>query len=506
MDFLSGLSLLVSSGAILAVLIGALLGLVVGALPGLTSTMALAVLAPLTFGFDTYLAIAVLIGVYVGGIAGGSIPAICLNIPGTPASAATAIDGYPLAREGRQKEALRAGLTSSGIATALSCIVLVTVAPAVAAFGLRFSAPEYFALGVVGLVIVVSVSGRNLLKGIASGMLGLLFAFVGIDAVTGSTRFTFGMSELSSGLQFVPAIIGVFGLAEVLNQLGKRGIQPPVQRPGRETRSGKAVSWRSLVPTQLRGSLIGTGIGSIPGAGADIASWVSYDVNSKFAKKGDRWGRGEIKGVVASESGNNANVGGAMIPMVTFGIPGDGQTAMLIAFLLIHGLNPGPSLIQESGDVVYVLFASVVVAGIFIALGGRWFANIAERVVAIPTQYIYPVIVALCVVGAFAVSSNPFSIVVMVAFGVIGWLMIRGGYPVAPLVLGMILGPLIETNLRRGLVLSGNDFWSFFERPIVLGILGIGLVLLIATLVLRRKNPMPDVDEPGGTRVEAGSR
>lgn len=495
MDLLSGVSQLFSSGAVLAVVAGALLGLVIGALPGLTSTMALAVLAPLTFGFDTHLAVAVLIGVYVGGIAGGSIPAICLNIPGTPASAATAIDGYHLARQGRQQEALKAGLISSGVATALSCLVLVTVAPTVAAFGLRFSAPEYFALGLVGLVIVISVSGSKLLKGIASGLLGLLFAFVGIDAVSGTSRFTFGTSELASGLQFVPAIIGVFGMAEVLNQLGKSrtAFKVPVET-GADPAATKT-PWRALVPTQLRASGIGTAIGSIPGAGADIASWVSYDVNSKFAKKGDRWGRGEIKGVVASEAGNNANVGGAMIPMVTFGIPGDGQTAMLIAFLLIHGLNPGPGLISESPDVVYGLFASVIIAGLFIAFGAPLFAKAAGKIVAIPTQYIYPVIVVLCVVGAFAVSSNPFSVVVMVFFGVLGWLMIRGGYPVAPLVLGMILGPLIETNLRRGLVLSGNDFWSFFERPIVLGILGVGLALLVATLMLRRKNTLVE-EEP----------
>lgn len=493
MDFLSGFSILVTTGGILAVLLGTVLGLVIGALPGLTSTMALAVLAPLTFGFDTHLAIAVLIGVYVGGIAGGCIPAICLNIPGTPASAATSIDGYPLAQEGRQKEALRAGLVSSGIGTVLSCLVLITVAPTIAAFGLQFSAPEYFALGMVGLVIVVSVSGPDLLKGAAAGLLGLLFAFVGIDAVSGTSRFTFGVPELYSGLDFVPAIIGLFGFAEVLNQVNKR--RDPLRVALPEQNTSPSTPWRSLIPTQLRASAIGTAIGSIPGAGADIAAWVSYDVNSKFAKKGDRWGRGEIKGVVASETGNNANVGGAMIPMVTFGIPGDGQTAMLIAFLLIHGLNPGPALIEESPDVVYVLFASVIVAGLVIALGGRWFADFADKIVAVPTQYIYPLIVVLCVVGSFAVSSNPFSILVMFGFGILGWLMIRGGYPVAPLVLGMILAPLIEANLRRGLVLSGNDFGSFFQRPIILGILAVGALLLTTTLMLRRRKPLPEVDD-----------
>jgi putative tricarboxylic transport membrane protein len=487
MEIISGFGTLFTTVGIIAVILGTLAGLVVGALPGLTSTMALAVLAPLTFGFETTTAICFLMGIYIGGIAGGCIPAICLNIPGTPASAATTLDGYPMVRQGRQKEALRAALISSGLGTALSCVVLVTVAPAVAAFGLKFSGPEYFALGSVGLIIVISVSGEHLVKGIVSGLLGLLFAFVGIDAVSGSTRFTFGIADLSSGLGFVPAIIGLFGLAEVIHQLSNKSSLSSISKGTLSER--KPRPWRELMPTQFRATAIGTLIGSIPGAGADIASWVSYDVNSKFAKKGDRWGNGEVKGVVASEAGNNANVGGALIPMTTFGIPGDGQTAMLIAFLLIHGLNPGPALIHESGDVVYAMFASVIVAGLILVAGGRIFAGVAENLIRVPTKVIYPIVVLLCIVGSYALSSNPFSILVMFAFGILGWFMIRAEFPVAPMVLAMILCPIIETNLRRGLVLAEGDFFAFFERPIVLGILCVGALLLAVTIWLRRRSP-----------------
>src|SRR5699024_3210327 len=309
MELLQGFVTVLTTGGIFFILIGALVGFILGAMPGLTSTMALAILAPLTFGFDTLYALCMLMGVYIAGIAGGSIPAIALNIPGTPASAATALDGYALFKEGKGRSTLITSFWASGLGTIFSAFILVTLAPTIAKFGLLFSAPEYFALGMLGVTVIISISGKHIIKGMAAGLLGFMIAFVGTDPVSGVGRFTFDMYQLNGGISYVPALIGLFGLSEVFNFVENQIKTQPVVKGQKNQKD----SWKKLIPTFLRSSSIGTAIGSIPGAGADIASWTSYDIAQKFRKKEDRFGKGEIKGVVASESANNANVGGALI-------------------------------------------------------------------------------------------------------------------------------------------------------------------------------------------------
>lgn len=483
MDLLQGFITTVTSGGIFLILIGALAGFVLGAMPGLTSTMALAILAPLTFGFDTVLALCMLMGVYIAGIAGGSIPAIALNIPGTPASAATALDGYPLFKEGKGRKTLITSFWASGLGTIFSALILVTLAPIIAKFGLLFSAPEYFALGMLGVTVIISISGKYMMKGIIAGLLGFMIAFIGTDPLSGVGRFTFGMYQLNGGISYIPALIGLFGLSEVFsfaeNQVKGKGLKT-------DHKDSKK-SWKRLIPTFIRSSSIGTAIGSIPGAGADIASWTSYDIAQKFGKKEDRFGKGEIKGVVASESANNANVGGALIPMMTFGIPGDGQTAMLIAFLLIHGLNPGPLIFETHANLVWAMFASVFIASALVIIYGYLFSGVITKLVSQPLKVVYPIVIIFCIVGSYAISNNMFDMYVMVVFGVLGFLMKKFNFPIAPLMLALILAPMIEKNLRKGLLKFDNNFLLFFERPLFLTIMGIGALLLFLTFRLRKK-------------------
>lgn len=484
MDLVNGFFSMISGGAILGVLVGTLAGMILGAIPGLTSTMALAILAPLTFGFDPLLSICVLMGIYVGGIAGGSISAIALNIPGTPASAATSIDGYHLTKQGKGAKALNISFISSTIGGLLSGVVLISLAPTIAKFGLKFSSPEYFALGILGIAIIISISGSNLIKGLIVAVLGFMISTIGIDPVTGLSRFTLGDPNLTSGISYVPALIGLFGLSEVFS----------FYSPTAQTRENlyKKVKWKDykikkLSGTLIRSSSIGTFVGAIPGAGADIASWASYDIATRFAKKGDKFGKGEIKGVVASEAANNANVGGALIPMLTFGIPGDGQTAMLIAFLLIQGIEPGPLLFQNNADFIWGLFASVLVANILVTVYGLSLSKFIIKIISQPTSIIYPSVIMFCIVGSFAVNNNFFDVVIMFIFGVLGFFLKKFDYPIAPLMLALILAPMIESNLLRGLVMYDNNFLMFFQRPIFITILLIGILLMGSSLYLRKK-------------------
>jgi putative tricarboxylic transport membrane protein len=493
MELLQGFLTVFSGFSIIAVLLGTLCGMILGAIPGLTSTMALAILAPLTFGFDPLIAICMLMGIYIGGIAGGSISAICLNIPGTPASAATAIDGYLLSKQGRSQQALNVSFLASALGGLFSGIILITAAPLIANFGLKFSAPEYFALGILGVAIIISISGAQIVKGMAVGLFGFMIATVGVDPVSGYMRYSFDNPNLSGGISYIPALIGLFGLSEVFI-FAQNAINPKDNKLVGSMKM-KAHEWKRLIGTLLRSSSIGTFIGAIPGAGADIASWASYDVATRLAKKDDKFGKGEMKGVVASEAANNANVGGALIPMMTFGIPGDGQTAMLIAFLLIQGFEPGPLLFQNNGDFVWAMFASVLIANVLVWIYGISLTKAIVKIISQPMKIIYPCVIMFCLVGSFAVNNNLFDLTIMIAFGILGFILKKFDYPIAPLMLALILAPMIESNLRRGLVMFDNNFLLFFQRPIFLGIIALGVLLIISTLWLRRNTSTTENDD-----------
>lgn len=473
------------NGALLVA--GVVGGLAIGALPGFTSTMAMVVLLPLSFTLSPTAGMLLLIGVYVGGIAGGCIPAIALNIPGTPASAATTLDGYPMFRQGRSEEALGVGIIASAIGGTVGALILMTLAPQLSRFALRFGPAEYFALGILGLTLVISVSGSSVVRGLFAAFLGAALVMVGTDPMLGTARFTMGNVYLLGGLSYVAALIGLFGFSEVLQGLFAEG-------PGKVRLAGRRIvrlarvplaTVLRILPASLRSGGLGAFIGSIPGAGADIAAFVSYEVQKQLSRDAGAYGKGEPRGVAASEAGNNANAGGAMVPMLTFGIPGDAQTAVLIASLMMHGIRPGPMLFQDQAGFVWTIFAGLLVAQFVMLIVGLFAAQFVVRLVSQPASVLYPVIAVLCVVGSFSLSNSLFDVWLMLAFGVVGYVLKRLDVPVVPIVLAMILVPMVESELRRALMLSPTGFLGLFSRPIFSVILGIAGVSFLASFAMQ---------------------
>ena len=441
-------------------------GIAVGSIPGLTATMAVAIMTSFTFHMDTVSAIMILIGVYYGGIYGGSISAVLLHIPGTPSAVMTARDGYPMAQRGEGGAAIGIATWASFTGGMLGIVLLILCAPLISRFALRFSAPEYFALSVFGLSIVASISERSLARGLIGVLLGLLICVVGTDPVTGMDRFTFGVSDLYSGFQFVPVMIGLFGFSEILDQLSSRGNTFVPQKLTNLLPSWKLI--RRLCPTILRGSLIGVGIGALPGTGGAIASFVAYNSSRNSSKTPEAFGTGIPEGIAAPESANNASCGGALMPMLTLGVPGDAITAILIGAFILHNVQPGPMLFTSHPDVVYSVYIGSIIANCFMALIGFVAAGFFARLISFPFYILLPVILMLCMVGSFAVNNNIFDVYVMLGFGVFGYLLNKLGIPLTPLVLGVVLGPILEDNLRTTITMSHGEWSYFFTRPIAM--------------------------------------
>lgn len=475
---LDGLQTTFSPGIFPFLLLGVTGGIVIGALPGLTATMGVAVLLPLTFGMESTRALVMLAGVYIGAIYGGSIAAILLKTPGTPAAAATVLDGYELARKGEAAKALSVSAIASFTGGMVSTVMLITISPALANFALRFGAPEYFALAIFGLSIIASISGKSPVKGLLAGMFGLLISTVGLDPVTSFPRFTFGEMNLFNGFAIIPVLIGLFALAEAFVQMEK--IFEPSHAIETNFKRGM-ISLRetvTLMPTMIKSALIGTFIGSIPGAGADIAAFVSYNEARRSSKKGSEFGTGCLEGIAAPEAGNNGVTGGAMVPLLTLGVPGDAVTAILLGALIIQGLQPGPLLFTKNADVVYGLFASLFVGNILMLLIGLLGVRLFCRVVELPKRIIIPVIITLSMVGAYSMNNSIFDMWVCVAFGVIGYIMQKADVPSSPIILAVILGPMAESNLRRAVLMYEGSYSFLWTRPIAV------VFLLLAVLSL----------------------
>lgn len=487
--FLLGIQNVFSFPAMLYLMGGVIGGLAIGALPGFTSTMGMVVLLPITFALSPIEGLLMLIGVYVGGIAGGCIPAIALGIPGTPASAATVFDGFPLFRKGHAEEALGIGIVASFIGGSISAIILMFLAPPIASFALRFGPAEYFALGILGMTLIISVSGSSMLKGLFAGLIGAFFAMIGVDSILGLPRFTFGNSYLAGGISYVPALIGLFGFSDVIDALlrGSKLLQPK-----NTTRFGIAKVPRKtllhILPTCLRSGILGTLVGAIPGAGADIAAFLSYDVEKRLSKNPSLYGKGEPRGIAAPEAGNNADAGGAMIPMSTFGIPGDAQTAVLIGGLMLQGLRPGPLLFQEQPDIIWSIFVGLLVAQFIMLFFGLLSAPLAVKIVAQPPSILFPLIGVICIVGAFALANSIFDIWIMLIFGIVGYFLKRADIPVIPIVLAMILMPMVEGELRRALILAPKGFISLFSRPIFSILIGVAILSILSSLFIQWKS------------------
>ena len=446
--------------------IGVTGGIVIGALPGLTATMGVAVLLPFTFGMEATRALVMLCGIYIGAIYGGSISAILLKTPGTPAAAATVLDGYELARKGEAAKALSVSAIASFVGGLVSTVMLITISPVLASFALRFGAPEYFALAVFGLSIIASISGKSPVKGLLAGMLGLLISTVGLDPVTSYPRFTFGQINLYNGFAIIPVLIGLFALAEAFVQMEK--IFETSQTIDTHFKHGM-VSLKetiSLAPTMIKSALIGTFIGAIPGAGADIAAFVTYNEARRSSKRGNEFGTGCIEGVAAPEAGNNGVTGGAMVPLLTLGVPGDAVTAILLGALIIQGLQPGPLLFTKNADIVYGLFSSLLVGNVLMLLFGLLGVRLFCRVVELPKRIIIPVIVTLSIVGAYSMNNSIFDVWVCIGFGIIGYIMQKVDMPSSPIILAVILGPMAESNLRRAVLMYQGSYSFLWTRPI----------------------------------------
>lgn len=471
-----------------------LLGIFVGSLPGLTATMGVALLTTLTYTMERDAAILVLLCMYVGAIYGGSRSAILLNIPGTPASAATALDGFPLAQQGRAGYAMGLATAGSALGTLVGILLLVMLAPPLAEAALGFGSYEFFWLALFGIVISGQLTGGSSpLKGYIAGMLGLMVAMVGSDGIHSHVRLTGGWGELNGGIGLIPAMVGAFGFAEVLSVMW----QSVPQMASRTTKGTSLPAlidlWRYRI-TILRSGVIGTLVGIIPGVGEDIGAWASYAAARRKSPERDMFGKGSTEGLTAAETGNSAVVPGALIPALTLAIPGSAPAAVLIAALFIHGIRPGPMIMIEAPTFIYSVAAMMVFATIAIGVFGVALTPLFIQVLRIPRAWLMPVVFTLCVIGPFALTQRLFDVWVMVAFGIIGFLMRQMNYPVAPLVLGIILGDLLDKSLRRGLILSDGDVTAFFTRPISLGfaiVIALSIVLSIAPVrrFVAAKNP-----------------
>lgn len=454
---------------------GLIAGIFVGALPGLTATMGVALLVPLTYWLEPVPAMMVLLGVYVGAMYGGAIPAILIRTPGTPAAAATAFDGYPLAQQGRAGAALGMACITGVIGGVFSTLVLMFASPAVAQFALKFGPPEYFALAVFGLTIIASLSVHSLTKGLLMGIFGLLLATVGMDPITAVPRFTFGRQELLDGIPFIAVLIGVFALAEVFYQVSRNEEkQVPVAQWGRVLPTAQEM--KQVMPATSLSCMSGTMLGALPGVGGDVAAFVAYDHAKKLSKAPERFGEGSMEGLAAAECANNSVTGGAMIPMLTMGIPGDSVTAVLLGAMMMHGLKPGPELFQKEADLVGAIFMGLLIANLLVLPIGLLGAKLFAQTMRLPRQYLLPLIIVLCVIGAYAINNSFFDVGIAFLFGVVGWWLKRWDFPLGPLVLGLILGKMVEENLRRSLILSGGSPLIFLTHPIALVLL-LGAVL-----------------------------
>jgi putative tricarboxylic transport membrane protein len=482
--FLAGMAILSDPAMVAVILLGTIVGIIVGALPGLSGSTTAALLLPITITMSPVAAIAFLGSIYCAANYGGSITAILVNTPGDPSASATTFDGYPLAAQGKAGLALGISAISSALGGMFSVFVLIVAAPLLATFAYNFGPPEYFALALFGLSMLGAVGGDVGLKNLISGAIGLLLATVGIELTTGIERYTFGMPELTDGLGFVPVLTGLFAMSELLVMVSQRHLKiellalDAVKLPSRADfrKSGKAITI---------GCMLGTFIGILPALGATTAALLAYNETKRWSKYKHEFGKGSIEGVAGPEAANNAAVGGAMVPTLALGIPGSTTAAIILAGMIIQGVRPGPHLFSEQPELLYAVFASMLGANMIYLWLGLVAAKLFARISLIPPPFLWPSVFVLCVIGAYAPNQSMIDVWTMLIFGVVGYLMRRHGFSPAPLVMGLVLGQMVEETLKQSLVIFDHSWTGFLRRPMVVVLFAITALSVAWPLLAR---------------------
>ena len=483
----AAIQLLTTPIGLTLIAVGTSLGIIVGAVPGLTGAMLIALTLPLTYSMDAGNAMILLVSMYVGSISGGLITATLLRMPGTPASVMTTLDGYPMAQAGRAGRALTLSIMASFAGGLVSWVFLISLSKPMAELSTKFGPFEFFSLVMMALVLIASVGGKSLSASLFSGLLGILCAMPGVAEATGEVRLTFGFEELNGGLKLLPVLIGLFALSQVINEVLRIDHSMEQVPLARQRLFPTIADWQIHAGNMLRSSIIGTWIGILPGIGANIGSVAAYSTARTFSKTPEQFGHGSEEGIIASEAANNATVGGALIPLVAMGIPGSVIDAILLGALVLHGLQPGPLLFQQSPELILTIMGTYLISNIFMFL----FLVLAVRQIArltdVPRAFLIPVILTFCVIGSYALGNRMFDVWIMLIFGLVGFGMEKLQIPLAPFVIGFVLGPVAETNLCAGLMASGGSYLPLITRPMSAVFLLISVILLAVPLIQRRR-------------------
>ncbi|MDR2798646.1 MAG: tripartite tricarboxylate transporter permease [Treponema sp.] len=470
---------------VLFIILGAVGGILIGSIPGLTSTMGIALLVPFTYGMSIIPSIGMLLGIFCGAMYGGSIAAILIKTPGTPAAAATVMDGYPMGQKGEAGRALAIALFSSFAGGMIGAVIMTFLSPFISRMALKFGPAEFFTLAVFGLSVIISISGKSLTKGLIAAFFGLLISTIGMDKTSAYLRFT-KLPGFYEGIPFIPGLIGLFALSEVYGN-----IENILKGTKIHTKiSGVLPSWgdiKIIARSFVSGGLIGTFIGAIPGAGGDIAAFVSYSEAKRVSKHPEQFGTGIPEGVAAAESANNGCTGGAMIPLLSLGIPGDSNTAVLMGAFIMHGFQPGPMMYVEHLDIIYAVFMSMIAANCAMFIAGMGGIKIFAKVISLERKMLIPAILVLSLVGSYGINQNMFDVYFALAMGLVGYLLQKYEFPLSPILLALILGPMSESNLRRFMQIDDGQFWKILTKPICLVFLLLALLSMITAVINQRK-------------------
>ena len=474
-----GLEHILTIPALVSIVVGTVLGVIVGVLPGLGSVIGITMVLPFTFTMGQIPALALMLGIYCGSVYGGSISAIVINTPGTPQAAATALDGFPMAQRGEADLAIGWSTMASLIGGLFSVVVLIVAAPQLAAFSLNFTAIEYFALGIFALICIANVSRGAMVKGLLSGAIGLFVATVGVDSVTGDMRFTFDNFELTAGISLIPAVVGLFALSEMFVRASETHMAKPEINHKVGFRLPRLADWKGRIGILLKSCSIGSFVGALPGTGAATAAFISYSEAKRSSKNRDKLGTGEPDGLIAAESANNAVTGSAMVPTLALGIPGDPVTAVMLGTFIVHGITPGPRLFTQHLDIVYAIFLILIAVNVVMFIVGAIGAQAFTRALRIPEPILMAMVSVIALIGAYGVRGNSIDLLTAFVAGVIGFVMRKNGFPLAPMVIGMVLSQMIENSLRQGLLITRGDFGAFFHRPIALTLFILTAAILV---------------------------